>query len=245
MKLTKTGKLIIDRAKKFWELSLKYLSKYMMPIFTILLAAGLATAFSFFSWEDFYKYLFSGFATLISAWAVLAVYYVQKRDTKIKSAQILLMEVRAAERALDELKKGGFDFEVISVLPANNWSDAQHLFIKDLDEDEFNLINNFYHMCEIIDKNVEFHKDYKTVSFDEKARTIQNKLMELADKHQAVGMTGKDYVEERNRILGTFAPEPFLFEVDAPKFLIQRFLPQIRYVTSSTAGEKLKRLAKG
>ena len=59
---------------------------------------------------------------------------------------MLVNEIRRAEDSIQQIKERNVvaDLPHITVLEQNTWNQYSHLFTKDLDQDEINLINNFY-----------------------------------------------------------------------------------------------------
>jgi|GEM_PF-1398191 len=217
----------------------------MSYIFSICLFLFPPISFYFWGANYFAQNLFSGWATIFSAWVVLVVYYAQKRDSRIKAAQILLMEIRGAEQALDRLRIEGVVEDTVSVLPVNSWAEAQHMFVKIMDQDEFGQIANFYNMCSVIDDHVERQKSFISISNEAKVKLIQQKLLELADRHKDRTEESKNaYETEKAAILEYYHQEAYNFEPNLPKSKIREYVPYIQYITTSTCGTKLKRLAK-
>jgi len=221
----------------------KIVIKYTFRIATVALWGVILLIIFLKGWDSFFNTFFSGFATLVSAWALLAVYYVQKWDTKSGTAQILLNEVRAAERSINELKKRNIiQFEDLNkILPVNSWARCQHEFINDLDEDEFNLINDFYNKCSIVNENIGRIIDGLVVSNNEKRKLTQQIILELSKLHKE----DKDkYEEDKRKIFDLFSKEILTFNPDVEINTIQRYLPQIQFITASSCGNKLKKIAR-
>lgn len=74
-----------------------------------------------------------GLVTLIVGGVAIYLYTQQKKDYKRDAASIILMEIRHAEKIIDQLKQGGSTEPVL--LPTNNWTKYNYLFIKDLDRE--------------------------------------------------------------------------------------------------------------
>ncbi len=184
----------------------KIVVRYIFHTVTILLWGAIALIICFQGLDKFISVFFSGFATLISAWALLAIYYFQKWDNKSSTAQILLNEIRTAERTLNELKRNGQIDNLNKILPVNSWVKYQHEFVNDLDEDEFNLINNFYNNCSILNESIERIKGCVIMSNDEKIKLTQQMLLKLAELHKEDSDRSK-FEGERNKIFELFSKD--------------------------------------
>ena len=99
---------------------------------------------------------FIAIIALIVGGFAIGLYIVQKKDYKRDVANIILMEIRRAERVSDQIKLSGIRISenMENLLPTNNWVGNNYLFIRDLDRDELDLVNNFYNQCSIIDSSL-------------------------------------------------------------------------------------------
>lgn len=186
--------------------------------------------------------IFTGVITLITGAVALVIYYLHKKDEKQKAAKIVLMEIREAESSIKELKKNGVvttDFSTI--LPFNSWVKYNHLFVYQLDRDELDLINNFYTSCSIAEKEIQRLNSYLPLAMEQKARDLQLKLVELADKHKNNKL---DYEKQKRSILEIVHGEDYWFLPNAPKQKLISYIQNISHVSTSTAGNKLKKVAK-
>lgn len=176
---------------------------------------------------------------VVGAFAAFGVYYWQKRDEKKKAARVLLMEIRNAETEIKNLKEISVVSDYSSVLPASNWGKYNHLFVKDLDRDELTLVNNFYNSCQLVENEIKQLRGALSVAMEEKMKIIQVKLLELIDKEE----NEESYKKQKERILELFHKEDYWFLPSAPREKLLRYLQNISFVTTSTAGQKFKKIA--
>src|ERR1700694_47850 len=105
---------------------------------------------------------FTGLTTLVAGLVALGVYFLQKRDIRIKAARVVLSEIRNAERSIDEvsglLARNANYFP--SILPSNNWKVYSYLFATKLSQDELEAINHFYGVCEKLEDLVKRDNSY-------------------------------------------------------------------------------------
>ncbi len=176
---------------------------------------------------------------VIGAFAAFGVYYWQKKDEKKKAARVLIMEIRNAELEIGHLKKSGAVSDYSSILPTSSWTKYNHYFAKDLDEDELAHINNFYNSCQLVENEIGQLRSALSVAMEEKMKIIQEKLLELMDE-----TTDKESYEKRKeKILKLFHKEDYWFLPNAPKEKLLRYLQNISFVMTSSAGQKLKKTA--
>ena len=91
-------------------------------------------------------------------------------------------------------------------------------------------------------------KNYLPLSQDEKIKMTQHKLLDLAEKHKNDSKNfekDSDYSKERERILNDlFFKEVEFFIPNVSLDRVIGYTNNIRFVTTSSCGAKLKRIAK-
>lgn len=101
--------------------------------------------------------------TILVGFAGYAVYQIGKRDKKRDAAKVILLEVQGAERKLKNLKKRLDEATLphdTKILPSNGWLESRHIFINNLDADEWDEINEFYDVCGLIDQLIEHQNSF-------------------------------------------------------------------------------------
>lgn len=185
---------------------------------------------------------FIGFATLLAGAGVYLAYRLQKKDEKRNFARIILMEIRSAENSIDLVKnnvrKGNFEY--VPILPENSWKKYNHLFVKNFDRDELDYINRFYNQCSKCEELLSESSKNFVYQLQQKASYIQEKLVGLAYEL----LDDKAYKEKRESFIKCVVSEPYQFSADYFKISVLQQLSEIKNVTISTCGEKLKKIAK-
>ena len=105
----------------------------------------------------------SAIVTFIVGFVALFVYLKQKRDHKKDAANILLIEIEAAERQLQIVKESGAPQELKEgsfLMPSSSWSTYRHLFARDLSPREWDIITNFYTKCKQFDESVDYNSSF-------------------------------------------------------------------------------------
>lgn len=220
--------------------------KFSFLLLLLLVLGIFLSSLSAEQWKYFFENMFGGFATLLSVSVVIAIYLFQKWDRKMQTAQILLMEIRNAENAINEIKKNIKQrssepgYLIRFVLPVNSWINHQHLFVEDFDEDEFKKINEFYNICSVIEKYIQHAKTTWIVTVDEKVKLAQSKILQLADKHQD---NRQGYVDEAKKIFDIFFPVDDGFVPNLGVYILETLVPSVPNIMTSSCGAKLKQLA--
>jgi len=108
--------------------------------------------------NDFFNsQFFIALSTTGTAVVAYLIYYFTKKS-KIKDiANILILDIRRAERLITNYKTHPSilkrDYE--NLMPENNWDKNKHLFVNSLDSDQLELVNNFFVKCIDIDKQMK------------------------------------------------------------------------------------------
>ncbi len=189
--------------------------------------------------------LFGGFATILTGFIAWRIYVATKKSHKVDAARILLSEIRNAEESIDGIKKNKVINDYTSVLPNNSWHMYKHLFVKDFDTDEINLIGSFFLGCSLSEKQVNIFKDFELLAKEEDIKIIQHKLLELADKYRDGGEKeqNQEYQEHKNAILKIFHNETYWFQPHAPKNKVVEYISTIEPIINTNVGQKLKQIA--
>lgn len=197
---------------------------------------------------SFLSVYFDGIATLLTGGVAIGVFYWQKREKRMQAARILLLEIRNAEKTISEIKNSQAVTESSFILPVNSWQKLQNLFITDFDNDELATLNDFYNLCSLAQKEVDRINSFLPMAIEEKIRLTQQKLLELAEKHKTEGNTfgkGSNYLKEKEEILNAiFYNEADWFSPKMPASKLVSYLQNIRYITTSSCGQKLKKIAR-
>ncbi len=183
--------------------------------------------------------------------AVFVGFDIQKQEEKKNAATIVLMEIRDAENSIEELKNSDLktvNFNEVAVLPINSWSKFNHLFVKNLDRDELDFLNDFYKKCFLTENAIKALQENFSIAIQEKAKTIYPKLLVLAEKHSNKTFEenrkgDSAYSKEKQAILDTYYRDSESFVPDAPRENLRKYITTIRFITNSPLGEKLKQMA--
>lgn len=185
---------------------------------------------------------FIALITLLVGGIAIFLYLKQKWDTKIQAARVLLIEIRTAEDRIVQIKEkieshNTDDFP--SVFPTKSWKKYSNLFVGDFDVDEMKLISTFYDYCELIEEFCRRNNQFFWITTEERARVVQQSVGQLLIEAKGIpSESDKEVIEKiSNHNFGMYAPYK-------PIGSIEKYLSKVVSVTTTIAGEKLKRLAK-
>jgi len=225
----------------------------LKPYFSLLIIIFLFTSISVLLYflnsklikeSDFYVALVTFFVGSF----VIYLYIAQKAGFKRDAANILLMEVRYAENTIDRMKEGQLLLNNENkLLPVNNWSKYNYLFINDLDRDELDLINNFYNKCLLIDESLNQLSISKQL--EQKSGHIHSALVKLALDLSQQNPTAdpavliQNFNQTKILFIKMISSDGYAFLPDKPKQELLNALTNIEKITTSSPGTKLKQIA--
>ncbi len=188
-----------------------------------------------FSWW----FLVQPLVTIIVGSVAWLIYCVQKRDKKREAAAIILMEIRLAEKRIEEIKRSRkIDPNIFSpLLISTRWNEYNHLFVKNLDKDEMDTINNFYNDCITIDRSIEQSSTSKQL--EQKTQAIHATLSKLATKSK----DQDSFEQEKNNYLKLINSDKTIVTAELYRTTIENNISNITPITNSNIGLKLKKIA--
>lgn len=179
---------------------------------------------------------------LVVGFFAFVIYIITRRQEKQNAARIILMEIRNAEKSFSAVNDFNSINETLTILPTNSWSNYNHFFVKAFDQDELSLVNDFYAKGQIAENERKVLNNFLNVALEEKSKCMVNTLTALAlddIKNNA------DLYECRKELLvKRIHAEKYYFEGISPRDRILSISKSITFITTSSAGQKLKRIAK-
>ncbi len=188
---------------------------------------------------------YSAVATLISVLSIGVVYWYTNRSERIKTAKIVLSEIRYYEdlirkiRDIEHAPSGLKEYYALSMLVSkqkNVWKECTHFFADILDADEFQLMNDFFQNCFIISEQINYSVSFFQRNLNEKSRMVE----EYASKKFL------DNSHYNHDFLMKFVESGDVnFNPHYSSFIIQRCLSKISMISTSSIGIKIKNISKG
>jgi hypothetical protein len=188
--------------------------------------------------------LFQTIVIFVTGLAALIIYYLNKYNEKKDAARIIVNEIRIAEMAIQEIKKVKIVSELSVILPQNTWQYKKHLFLNILDQDEINLINDFYYKCSFAEQYRKMVYTIQNEAIAAKSNYLQNKLIDIM--HDTINGHNNDsayYDETKTKLIEMANKESWLFEPNTPMIKLINYLENIIFITPANAGRILKKIA--
>lgn len=211
-----------------------------------------------------YDFLNSNFfqtvVALIAGLVAYFIYWKQKLDYKKDAATSILLEIQNAERIIARIRESIRDNLLKidrTIIQSNNWEKYQHLFARDFDRDEWDTISDFYNKSILLDEAVK----YNSLGFTNDVEQIRaNKQRILADfaKDLITNASNKlqlnrdssEMISEFNNQVKAFdqiymsKQGEFAYLPMKPLNDAKIYLEDLRMISTTSVGLKLKRLAK-
>jgi hypothetical protein len=185
---------------------------------------------------------FTAFGTLLSVAVAVFLYRLKTQHNKRDAARVLLMEIRSAEKTINEIKNSSSVLIDSSVMPVSSWHKFQHLFVSDLDTDELNSLNDFYNCCTLMQSQIILKQNQYSLMLEEKVRLTQAEILRLSVQYAGNEI---EFDKQKTFILDdTFFLNSTWFEPKAPTQRVIRYVQNVNLISTSTCGSELKRIAK-
>lgn len=185
-------------------------------------------------------------ATVITALVALYLYGRSKRDEVQQAARTIILEIRESERIVAELLKlkntgKSYPDDFIRVIPFRGWEKYSHLFIKKLNNDEYNHINSWYKKCEVLEKYLEKNHNFFWVTTEERARQKEILGAKLAwDKPE---LAGDDFRTELESLCTRYFNDTAAYSPVGIKTQMDAALTSMTMVSLTPTWNKLKKIA--
>jgi len=191
-------------------------------------------------------------ATIITAIVAYKIYQKAKADELEDAARILILEIRESEKAIKKLlefknthpdpKSTGYPNDLIKIIPSRAWAKYSHLFIKKVNNDEYDQLSDYYSKCEVLEKYIEKNHNFFWVSSEERAK--QNEIIATQLALNNPDMKKEFYNIEHEKItnlcfvgIAPFTPAGIRTQID-------KNLNSISLITPTPTWNKLKLIAK-
>jgi hypothetical protein len=191
--------------------------------------------------------IISAGATLITGAFVIGIYLWQKRDSKIQAARVLLTEIRIAEEKIDQTRdilESNQNTDLPIIFPSKNWKNYSHLFISDFDQDELKLINSFYDFGEIIEDFAIRNNNFFWITTEERAKVTVNEVANLSHDVVISKRNEEDIKSSMSTFDNALDKHNLPYVPSKTKNEIKKYLSRIPKITTSSCGQKLKKIAR-
>lgn len=191
------------------------------------------------------------YATLIVGSFAFILYYLKHRSEVKKAATIVLLAIRQAEKVIRATRENRqVHCDNLRLLGGDPWKSHNHLLVNYFDQDELELIDNFFKDCQAIDKFVGQLSTDESIL--QKCHYIQKHFCDIAyhvaiETKEAVTDSPPNpqdvYLKLKNSYLNLVNQDESVTIPKAPQEKIAARLNDIQMVTTTTAGNRLKNLA--
>jgi hypothetical protein len=128
------------------------------------------------------------------------------------------------------------------ILPSNSWAKYNHYFVKDFDQDELSIINDFFAHAQTAENERLLYCDFLNIALKEKAERMQEALINLALDDIKNGEN--NYEQYKKLLADKVHKEDYFFEGTSPKANFLYHYKHMPFLTTSSVGQKLKKIAR-
>lgn len=182
------------------------------------------------------------------------LYGKAKRDERKTAAKTIVLEIKEAEKVIKmflEIKNsgGGYPADFYKVTPYKAWDRYSHLFIKKLNNDEYQQINDFYKKSEILEKYIEKNYNFFWVTTEERARLKEKIGIDYAQKVIADEAAGLENVMEQDhkalieKMAKLYMDNTSTYTPAGIKIEIEKILGSTTLIINTPTWNKLKKIA--
>lgn len=174
--------------------------------------------------------------------SAILIYKKQKKDEMRNAATIIVMELRSMEESIKSLIEiKDFYSSSTPIIAKSEWEKSKHLFVKELDDDDFKVIEEFYSLTRRIEEERIILREVIKISIVEKSKALQWEIMKLANEMKEKSKSDFDVaVKKMYDIAGKSTPE---YGAQFAKNTIENLIGERIYPLNQNAGAKLKKIA--
>jgi len=180
----------------------------------------------------------AGVVTAAVGYIALLVYALGRSNELENAAKIIVLDIRNAESAVDGVKTHDTPQSWFKVIwPDNTWAKYKHLFVGELNPDEFKLVDQFFHNWAGLARTREDAFAFKAQALVAKAAAGSNMLVEL-DRNDP------NFKQLHSNITKRIDDDDWLFQ---PADIIMRskiFLNALDPISGTVAFSKLLKIAR-
>ena len=187
-------------------------------------------------------------ATIITAIVAFFLYKRSKSDELESAVRIIVLEIKESERIIknfDEIKNSGavtYPNDLMKVTPLKGWVKYSHLFMKKLNNDEYDQLNDYFKKCEVLERYIEKNHNFFWITTEERAK--QNEIIGAKLALENPDLESTEFTEKIDKLLNLYFSNTSGYTPAGIKTQIDRNLNSITLITTTPVWNKLKRIAK-
>jgi len=190
---------------------------------------------------------FIGFSIILIALYIVNFYKGRYKEDQKRAAKILLGEIRFAEKGIEEIAHRLTNYlygEYPSVLPSNSWEDLRGMFVDELDQDEVDMMSDFYSNCMAIEDFVLRERDVFWGNADSRAAMIQEKLADAVMRSYHHGRVDRRVLADYKKLVLDFiAHDEYNYIPKQAMRLLDSYVVRARRISDTSVILKLKDIA--
>jgi len=187
------------------------------------------------------------FATILTAVVAFLIYRQTKKDELEGAVRIIILEIKESERAIKNLIEiknsgSGYSNDLIKITPLKGWVRYSHLFMKKLNNDEYDQLNDYFKKCEVLEKYIEKNHNFFWITTEERAR--QNEIMGANLAFKEPELEDSAFKVKVDALLSLYFKNTSSYIPAGIKTQLDRNLNSIVLITTTPVWNKLKKIAR-
>lgn len=189
----------------------------------------------------------ASFATIITAVVAYFIYKRSKDDELQNAVRIIILEIKESERVIKnliEIKNSGniYPTDLVKVTPLKGWVKYAHLFMKKLNNDEYDQLNDYFKNSEVLERYIEKNHNFFWITTEERAR--QNEILGAKLAYDFPALTPQEFSTKINDLLSLYFANTTAYTPAGIKTQMDRILNSMIMVTTTPVWNKLKSIAR-
>lgn len=197
---------------------------------------------------SYQSHVFVSLTIFVCTFFIVNFYKNLLKQKKKDIARLLLVEIRFAERSLEELAHKLTNYvygEYPSVLPHNSWNKSKSLFGSVFDQDELDMMQTFYATCEEIEEFIQKEREVYWHNAESRAAVLQDKLAEAVMRSYHRGSIDHRVLRDYKRIvLDTVGHDEYVYRPKHATRILDSLVMRARRISDTSCYTKLKELAR-
>lgn len=185
----------------------------------------------------------STFATILTAIVAYQIYLGSKQDQLESAVRTIILEIKESERVIKNLieaknSERSYPDDLVKVTPLKGWSRYSHLFMKKLNNDEYDQLNDYFKKCDVLERYIEKNHNFFWITTEERAKQKEALGAKLAMEKS--DLDSDSFRIELEKVTELYFQNTSLYSPVGIKTQMDKSLNSIVMITNLPVWNKLK-----
>lgn len=188
----------------------------------------------------------SALATIGTAIVAYSLYRKAKNDELENATRIMILEIRESEKIIKNLlaiknSDGFYPTNLVKLVPHKAWIKYSHLFIKKLNNDEYDQVDDYFKKCDTLERYIEKSHNFFWITTEE--RTRQSEIVGASLASENPTLTNEQFEKEYNQRIDLYRKNTPPYSPAGIKTEMDKALNSLSLLTEMPVWNKLKSIA--